>query len=275
MVTAQWFFHYATPQQPTVEEANRVNSSATGPCESPRTNVPICAGSCFYDSVVSDFPHGSNNAIHRDGDRVVKRFVGPRAEERCSLERRAVASLHGQLPVPEMLLSDEMSRTTRFVPGVNGRVALAEGDAADVLKLSGQTLRMLQAVPARTVFEDAPDSLVVVHGDCGPNNLVVEPGTGQVAAVADWEWCHPGESVKDVAWCEWTIRAHHPEYVHLLGGFFDAYGATPPWPERHAAMVTNLRQLLAFAIDRDGDSPTVTARKEQLSTTEQWSQTHP
>ena len=165
--------------------------------------------------------------------------------------------------------------TTRFVPGINGRVALAERDTADVLKVSGQTLRLLQAVPTRTVFEDAPDGLVVVHGDFGPNNLVVDPGTGQVAAVVDWEWCHPGESVEDVAWCEWTIRAHHPEYVHLLGAFFDAYGATPPWAERHAAMITNLRQLLAFAVDRDGDSPTVTARMTQLRATEQWSQTHP
>jgi aminoglycoside phosphotransferase len=224
---------------------------------------------------VSDFPHASVNVVHRDGDHVVKRFVGPRAEERCSSERRAVASLRGHLPVPEILLYDDVSMATRFVPGVNGRVALSEGDAAEVLELSGTTLRMLQTVPARTVFGDAPDSLVVVHGDFGPNNLVIDPGTGHVAAVVDWEWCHLGESVEDVAWCEWTVRNHHPEYAHLLGAFFDSYGTTPPWAERHGAMLSQLRRLLAFAVDRDGDSPLVVARRAQLSATEQWSQMHP
>ena len=109
--------------------------------------------------MVAEFPHASNNSIHRDGDRVVKRFVGPRAQERCSAERLAVTSLRAQLPVPELLSCDEVSMTTRFVPGDNGRIGLSDGHAEDILRLAGSTLRRLQAVPAHTVFDGARDTL--------------------------------------------------------------------------------------------------------------------
>ncbi|MFD2348933.1 hypothetical protein ACFSTC_05265 [Nonomuraea ferruginea] len=54
--------------------------------------------------------------------------------------------------------------------------------------------------------------------------------------------------MEDLAWCEWIVRAHHPEHVPHLRHFFEAYGGpVPSWEERHAAMLNRCRNLLDFA----------------------------
>jgi aminoglycoside phosphotransferase (APT) family kinase protein len=63
-----------------------------------------------------------------------------------------------------------------------------------------------------------------VHGDFGPNNILLNPATLTVTAILDWEWAHPGEALEDLAWGEWIVRSYHGEHVSALEKFFTAYG---------------------------------------------------
>ncbi|MFB4421339.1 phosphotransferase [Streptomyces sp. QL37] len=86
-----------------------------------------------------------------------------------------------------------------------------------------------------------------MHGDFGPNNVLLDPGTFEVTAVVDWEFAHLGDPVEDLAWCEWIVRTHHPGHRHALGHFFCAYGGeVPPWPARRAAMLARCETLRQF-----------------------------
>jgi hypothetical protein len=87
---------------------------------------------------------------------------------------------------------------------------------------------------------------ILVHGDFGPNNMLFDPVTFQVAAVVDWELAHFGDRIEDLAWCGWTVRMHHARYRHELGHFFCAYGlAVPAWAVRRAAMLARCERLAA------------------------------
>ena len=72
-------------------------------------------------------------------------------------------------------------------------------------------------------------SAVLVHGDYGPNNVLLDPVGHQVTAIVDWEWAHAGDPVEDLAWCEWIVRMHHPEHIAAIDALFDAYGFRPAW----------------------------------------------
>ena len=101
------------------------------------------------------------------------------------------------------------------------------------------SLRHIHAIDVTTVFdhEPAPLGTVLVHGDYGPNNILLDPDTLAVTAVLDWAWAHPGDPLEDRAWCEWIVRSYHVEHVDALEGFFTAYGSRPAWPVRHRQMV--------------------------------------
>ena len=133
-----------------------------------------------------------------------------------------------------------------FVDGVHGQELIEAGLAGAVLRACGRTLRHIHHLDPARIFPDRTDisAGVLVHGDYGPNNVLLDPATLAITAVLDWEWAHPGDPVEDLAWCEWIIRMHHGAHVDLLGAFFDAYGLQPSWPRRRAAMLTRCQQLL-------------------------------
>ncbi|MFI6296228.1 phosphotransferase [Nonomuraea sp. NPDC050790] len=185
--------------------------------------------------------HGYTNSTFGDGALVVKCYLGPGAAERLETERKMLRRMRGRVPVPAVQSVSDTSLTTRFVPGVHGQDLLDEGLAKEVMTACGRTLAAIHAMPAAR-------GRVLVHGDYGPNNLIIDPMTHETAAVLDWEWAHRGEPVEDLAWCEWIIRTHHPEHVDALPYFFESYGgAVPEWQERHAAMLERCHALLAFA----------------------------
>ncbi|XKK42318.1 phosphotransferase [Nocardiopsis sp. ARC36] len=111
---------------------------------------------------------------------------------------------------------------------------------------------------------------VFVHGDFGPNNVLMEPCGGRVAAVLDWEWAHPGAPVEDLAWCEWVVRTYHPGEVGALEAFFAAYGVRPAWAERHAWMVRRCEEVAAFWEEWRPLSPTTGVRRAQSAATRAW-----
>ena len=215
--------------------------------------------------------HGYTNATDRSGLAVTKTYVGPGAAERAARERLALTHLAGQLPVPQVVGGDAGVLITEFVPGRHGQDLVDTGFAREVLTGCGEVLRRLHALEPAPLFGGAAEGRVIVHGDFGPNNLIVAPSGFGVVALIDWEFCHLGDRVEDIAWCEWIIRAHHPQAVAELPSLFAAYGWTPPWEARHRCMVHRCAELEDFCRSWDADGAGVATWIERGEQTAAWS----
>jgi aminoglycoside phosphotransferase (APT) family kinase protein len=90
----------------------------------------------------------------------------------------------------------------------------------------------------------------VVHGDYGPQNLLIDVSGWEVSAVLDWEFAHEGEAVEDLAWAEWIVRMHHPAAVEDLSALFTGYGSRPSWALRHDLMLGTCAALHALCVRR-------------------------
>ncbi|MEU3559906.1 phosphotransferase [Kitasatospora sp. NPDC006786] len=218
------------------------------------------------------FPHGWTNRTAGDGTVVVKRYEGPDAEERRRREHRLLTLLHGLLPVPPVLGTEPGAITLGHLPGVPAQDLLDAGHGAQVLAACGRVLRRLQAVdPGVAGDGPAPPGSVLVHGDFGPNNLLLDPATFAVTGLLDWEFAHLGEPVEDLAWCEWIVRMHHPARAGALHHLFDAYGQpVPPWPRRRAAMLARCARLEEFCRRGAPDGPGVRQWQERGRLTAGW-----
>ena len=110
---------------------------------------------------------------------------------------------------------------------------------------------------------------VVVHGDFGPQNALVDGS--QLSALLDWEFAHLGRPVEDLAWAEWIVRMHHPDHRGELPELFAAAQLEPGWTDRHAVMVDRCTDLMLRAEGADqGDDAALW--RMRLVTTESWSE---
>jgi aminoglycoside phosphotransferase (APT) family kinase protein len=192
--------------------------------------------------------HGYTNHTCGDAAVVVKTYLGPDAFARAAREREMLRGLRGRIPVPEIYAALPGQLATQFLAGAHGQDLIEQGHAGPVLRACGELLRALHAVPVADFDPPGPAGRVLVHGDFGPNNVLLDPATFTVTALVDWEFAHSGEPVEDLAWCEWIIRAHHPGHRGAIEDFFAGYGGPiPDWPERQANMVTRCRQLQQFS----------------------------
>ena len=218
--------------------------------------------------------HGYTNRTVGDQATVVKAYNGPHPDDRRERETTVLQALRGRLPVPPVLDTDNESLTLGFVAGTHGEDLIAAGHAAEVMTACGSVLQRLHSLP----FDDPLDDRLgrdnatgtLVHGDFGPNNMLLNPETWDVTALLDWEWAHIGDPIEDLAWCEWIVRMHHPAEIPQLQHFFAAYGRRPPWPDRRDAMITQCRLLLEFVRDWDANSAGVAQWQERLRITESW-----
>ena len=214
--------------------------------------------------------HGYTNDTSRNGGVVTKSYAGPHAETRAAAERQALTALAGLLPVPAVVDTARVgSLTMAFIPGRHGQDLVDAGHSGEVLQACGQVLRQLHSIEPRVVFGQA-DGSVIVHGDFGPNNVLFSPEPMGVVAVLDWEFCHVGEPLEDLAWCEWIVRAHHPDSVSSLASLFDGYGWTPPWPERRAAMLRQCAFLTQFCREWDPLGAGVAMWADRTARTSAW-----
>ena len=217
-------------------------------------------------------PHGYTNVTTTDGWTVVKSYQGPDAAQRCVREATVLSALAGRLPVPPVLDRKDTCLTLGFLPGVHGQELIDSGMAGQVLDACGRMLRRihsvgLSAVPVVTARSGSP---VLVHGDYGPQNVLLDPAAGAITAVVDWEWAHAGDGLEDLSWCEWIIRMHHPAHVRSLGRFFDGYGEHPAWAARRHAMVARCRALLAVSEQRDPHGQDIRLWRQRVQITQSW-----
>jgi aminoglycoside phosphotransferase (APT) family kinase protein len=188
--------------------------------------------------------HGYTNAVHRAGQVVTKAYAGPEKVERQRREVEAVRTLAGQLPVPQIISCEPGTLTSRFVEGIHAQELLEAGKGEQVLLTCGQLLGDLQGIRIEGV--DPGRGIVLVHGDFGPNNLLMNDAATEVRLLCDWEWYGVGSRLTDLAWCECIIRMHHPDRIPDLSALFEGYGAKPPWLERQAAMLDRATRHLDF-----------------------------
>lgn len=214
-------------------------------------------------------PHGYTNDTVGDGDVVEKTYAGPDAEDRLAKEYAVLTELQGRLPVPPVLGRSERTLKLGLMPGVPGQELLDGDHAPAVLQACGRILSRIH----HTALAQYPPGDVLVHGDFGPNNLLLDPATAEVIAVVDWEFTHVGKPVEDLAWCEWIVRMHHPDQRRALPDFFDAYdGEVPVWAVRQAAMVSRCEELERFADRWEPDGPAVALWRERTARTAAWAE---
>lgn len=223
------------------------------------------------DQPVHPLPHGYTNRTLGDGGRVVKTYQGPDAAARLLREHRALLALAGTLPVPTVLDAGPGSLTLSHLPGVHGQDLIDEGHATEVLQSCARLLRRLQEIPASEVGFAAAPGQVLVHGDFGPNNILLDPTTFAVTGLLDWEFTHAGDRIEDLAWCEWIIRAHHPTHRLALADFHAAYGRpVPPWPTRQATLLARCRELEDFCRRWEPDGPGVRQWQDRAADVARW-----
>ncbi|HEY2506939.1 MAG TPA: phosphotransferase [Streptosporangiaceae bacterium] len=247
--------------------------------------------------------HGYTHLTTRLGSVVTKAYRGPDAAARCGRETAALAALAGQLPVPPVIAAGRDSLQTRLLPGVHGQDLIAAGLAGPVLAACGDMLRRIHALPIPAAIaglvdspashrpagaspsgtapagtapagtasaSTAPGRAILVHGDYGPNNVLLDASATQVTAVVDWEWVHVGDSLEDLAWCEFIIRMHHPAEVAELARFYDAYGARPAWPDVHQMIMDRTRWMLQLCERWQPGGEQAAAWQQRLEIVARW-----
>ncbi|WP_407565990.1 phosphotransferase family protein [Streptomyces sp. 184] len=222
--------------------------------------------------------HGYTNRTLGDGALVRKTYDGPDAALRLRREHTVLTGLRDRLPVPPVRAVSADDLTLGHVAGVPGQELLDGGHAAAVLTACGEVLRRIHGAGRDVLPEedgpgDPPAGAVLVHGDFGPNNLLLDPGTFAVTAVVDWEFAHRGAAVEDLAWCEWIVRTHHPGHRGALDGFFRAYGGeVPPWPVRRAAMLAKCAEMRRFCERWEAGGPGVRQWADRAAVTAGWAE---
>jgi aminoglycoside phosphotransferase (APT) family kinase protein len=149
---------------------------------------------------VEHLAHGYTNETSRSGSVVEGRHVGRNAEQRRDLEWACLDALHRVLPVPEVIGRSGPAIQMTFLEGDHGQDLIDTGGAGMVLRSTGALLARVQEVPA-DIIELLPGSGdVLVHGDFGPQNLLLDGP--RVTALLDWEFAHVGSRIEDLAWAE-------------------------------------------------------------------------
>ena len=142
--------------------------------------------------------HGYTNHTVGDGTVVEKTYEGPDAEIRLRREHALLTRLQGRLPVPPVREATATTLSLGFVAGVPGQELLDAGQPEAVLTSCGELLRRIHGI-APSVVPACTTDKVLVHGDFGPNNVLLDPETFEVTAVVDWEFAHLGDPVEDLA----------------------------------------------------------------------------
>lgn len=218
--------------------------------------------------------HGYTHHTTRLGDVVTKVYRGPNAEAGCAREVAVLAAVAGLLPVPRVIATGAGQLQTKLIRGMHGQDLIEAGLAGPVLAACGRMLRQIHELPVPAPLSSGrtQPGAVLVHGDYGPNNVLLDSRALAVIAVVDWEWAHAGDPVDDLAWCEFIIRLHHPSEVGAVDGFYDAYGSRPAWADLLRSIVTRWQQMLELCRQWQPDGIGVKQWTERLAMVRTWTQ---
>ena len=190
-------------------------------------------------------PNAYTNLVTARGHLVTKTYRGADGVKRQQREALAIRSLMEILPVAPIVESQPGVIVFAKVHGRHGQDMIAMGEGQAVMFNLGRLLREVQAItPA--FYGEFDGSGVLVHGDFGPNNVLLAEDADEVVLLADWEWSTVGGPITDLAWAEFILRMHHPEHLGCLSALFDGYGERPPWVERQTAMANRAASLDAW-----------------------------
>jgi aminoglycoside phosphotransferase (APT) family kinase protein len=125
----------------------------------------------------------------------------------------------------------------------------------DGLRAVARRARTLTATPARTAL---------VHADFNPKNLLVDPATGGVTGVLDWEFAYAGAPLGDLG--NLLRFEADPVFAAAAAGTYTdrAPDVPPDWLE--VARALDLYALIDLAA-RDAATPVVTAARDLLLAT--------
>ncbi len=199
---------------------------------------------------IVNLKHGYTNRTIREKNSVLKIYHGPGAPHRWNTEAAVLSFLDGKFSVPKLLNPNYRGGIqTAWVNGFHAQDLLEENtDEEQIKKIFislGDLLKQLQQVDVNELKGKIPgEGPCLVHGDFGPQNMIVKNPT---PVVFDWEWAHFGETVEDPAWVEWIIRTHHQKHLKHLPLFFEHYGQLSVWETRHEAMLKQCQRHLEFA----------------------------
>lgn len=143
--------------------------------------------------------HGYTNETERVAGTVRKSYQGPGAVEGARAERTALLALEGLIPVPHVVNAERAAVTTAFVEGEHGQDLIEAGYAHQVLAGCGRVLLRLHALDPVLIRAEPRPVRVIQHADFGPNNALFAGSDRQVVAVLDWEFCHVGPAIGDIA----------------------------------------------------------------------------
>lgn len=146
--------------------------------------------------------HGYTNETRRRAASVEKTYVGSHRFERARTELACLACLGDRLAVPPVIdvRLDVPRLTVGVLAGDHGQDLIDRGRAELVLRLAGAGLAALARIPASTVTGLVGNGPHLVHGDFGPQNLLVDPAAGRITGILDWEFAHWGDPMDDLAW---------------------------------------------------------------------------
>jgi hypothetical protein len=174
---------------------------------------------------------------------VVKRHVDALGYDR----EHAVLRELTELPLPRLLTGSRPGALRMsYIDGMGATEAVDACRASALLHAMGQFLFQLHAIDLRRVAGFLRgEGEVIVHGDYGPYNALLDRESDSLAGVPDWESAFVGSRVLDLAWCEWQFRNRFPGHAYAIAALFEGYGETPSPAVRESAVKARLEQLRA------------------------------
>jgi aminoglycoside phosphotransferase (APT) family kinase protein len=203
------------------------------------------------------------------GDRLD--VVLPAADE--PLRRRlgeAVAGVLVLLATERMpragMLVDPSLEPTPFPPGAGDQSGFLEAHlgAPWFTGLAAADRSGLRAVARQARAAAATSRIALVHGDFNPKNLLVDPATGGVTGVLDWEFAYAGAPLADLG--NLLRFEQDPVFAGAVTGAYADRAPDVPDDWLEIARALDLYALIDLAARRQ-DNPVVTAARELLLTT--------
>jgi tRNA A-37 threonylcarbamoyl transferase component Bud32 len=204
--------------------------------------------------------HGFTNESWRRGDRIYKRYLGNDASERLRVEVDTIHMVTPTMPVPQIVEVNESELLVVFglVDGRHGQELIDQGRGERVLGAAGRMLRRMHT--------EYPG---LVHGDYGPQNLLLDNDGAEIIGVVDFEFAHNGVAIEDLAWAEWIVRTYHPAAIRYLDTLFDEYSQKPSWSDRQATMMTRCMELIEICTAW-GDKSAADGWRRRAAVTRDW-----